>query len=206
VVTLCLPSLFAGQYWTRGNRQYLDQYSDFISYGWLLGPWCTAGRVETSCKDEGAYGSDLQVNFEVRAAANQYVAKSADSYPNRIIPAGWTDPKALGLEGALKLAETCVQELGFPLVKMNPAQNAFPIDSPEVMTVLDRIVELGAVPAFHFGADTIYTPATGLQKVAQRHPDHPLVAVHMGGGGAAVGCLCHLDIVDAKAIPDSQDL
>lgn len=44
---------FAGQYWTRGNCQYLDQYSDLLGYGWRLGPWCTTGRVETSRVDEG---------------------------------------------------------------------------------------------------------------------------------------------------------
>ena len=131
-----------------------------------------------------AYGTDRENNFKALLAANRYVSESADAYPSQIIPAGWTDPKALGLESALRLVEICVLEFGFPLVKMNPAQNEYPIDSPEVLTVLDRIVELGAVPAFHFGADTIYTPAEGLRKLAQRHPDHPVVAVHMGGGGA----------------------
>jgi hypothetical protein len=82
------------------------------------------------------------------------------------------------------LTETFVLEFGFPIVKLNPAQNCFPIDSPEVLPIVDRIVELGAVPAFHFGADTPYTPAEGLEAVARRHPDWPILAVHMGGGGA----------------------
>ncbi len=68
---------------------------------------------------------------------------------------------------------------------MNPAQNRYPIDSPKVLALVDRIVDLGAVPAFHFGADTPYTPAEGLARVAARHPDYPILAVHMGGGGAA---------------------
>ena len=53
-----------------------------------------------------------------------------------------------------------------------------------VLTLVDRIVALGAVPAFHFGADTPFTPAAGLGAVAMRHPDHPVIGVHMGGGGA----------------------
>ncbi|MFC1714244.1 M23 family metallopeptidase [Candidatus Poribacteria bacterium] len=44
---------FGGQYWTRGNRQHLNQYDDILGYGWLLGNWCTAGKVETSLPDDG---------------------------------------------------------------------------------------------------------------------------------------------------------
>jgi predicted TIM-barrel fold metal-dependent hydrolase len=74
---------------------------------------------------------------------------------------------------------------GFPVVKLNPAQNAYPIDSPLVVRTVDRIVELGAIPAFHFGADTEFTPAEGLRSVALRHPDWPVIGVHMGGGEPA---------------------
>jgi predicted TIM-barrel fold metal-dependent hydrolase len=130
------------------------------------------------------YTSDQDRNTEVLLAANRYVRDSAERHANKFFPAGWTDPKACGLKGALRLAEIFVTEFGFPIVKLNPAQNRYPIDSPEVLRVVDRIVELGAVPAFHFGADTPYTPADGLEAVARRHPDRPLLAVHMGGGGA----------------------
>lgn len=131
------------------------------------------------------YTNDQDGNAKALLAANRYIRESADRYPEKFIPAGWTDPKACGLANALRLAEICVHEFGFPLVKMNPAQNRYPIDSPEVLAVVDRIVELGAVPVFHFGADTIFTPAEGLEAVALRHPAHPVLAVHMGGGGAS---------------------
>lgn len=131
-----------------------------------------------------AYGSDQARNFELLLGANQAIAGIATRYPTRIIPAGWTDPKALGPENAGELARICVEEWGFPVVKMNPAQNSYPIDDPMVLTLVDRIVALGAVPAFHFGADTPFTPAGGLGAVAMRHPDHPVIGVHMGGGGA----------------------
>lgn len=130
------------------------------------------------------YTGDLDANYDALLAANRYVHLSAVKYMGRIIPGGWTDPKACGVEGARRIAEACVAEFGFPFVKMNPAQNAYPIDSPEVAAVLDRIVELGAVPAFHFGADSPYTPAEGLEKLLQRHSGHPFLAIHMGGGGA----------------------
>jgi len=128
--------------------------------------------------------NDPERNAEALLAANRYIRDAAERYPNKFIPAGWTDPKACGLASAVRMAEVFVCEFGFPIVKMNPAQNRYPIDSPEVLRVVDRIVELGAVPAFHFGADTPFTPSEGLEAVSLRHPDHPLLAVHMGGGGA----------------------
>lgn len=129
------------------------------------------------------YGEDQAQNAAALRRANDYVAALAEKHPNRVIPAGWTDPKALGLDRAIALARACVLELGMPVVKMNPAQNAFPIDDPMVVAVVDAIVDLGAVPAFHFGADTPYTPPSGLETLAARHPEHPIIGVHMGGGG-----------------------
>ena len=134
-----------------------------------------------------AYGTDPQKNFDALLAANQYIHEISIRFPERFIPAGWTDPKALGIEGAVRLADICIEEYGFAVVKMNPAQNGFPIDGERVIPVFERIVRHGAIPAFHFGADTEFTPAAGLASLAERHPDHPLVAVHMGGGGASYG-------------------
>lgn len=129
------------------------------------------------------YGDDKGENDARLTGANDRIAALADAHPTRVIPAGWTDPKALGVDAASRLAEHCVRDLAMPVVKMNPAQNAYPIDSEMVMQVVDVIVGLGAIAAFHFGADTEFTPTEGLVKVAERHPDHPVIAVHMGGGG-----------------------
>ncbi len=123
-------------------------------------------------------------NAEALLAANRYILESSCRFPERFLPSGWTDPKACGVANACRIAEVCVREFGFALVKMNPAQNGYPIDSPLVTAVADRIVELGAIPVFHFGADSPYTPAAGLERVARRYPEWPIVAVHMGGGGA----------------------
>lgn len=131
-----------------------------------------------------SYGSNKTENFEKLLLANRFIAETASKYKNKFIPGGWTDPKALGIENALKLVDICIFELGMPIVKMNPAQNAYPIDSDYVLTVLDHIVECGATPAFHFGGDSPFTPAEGLERVAMRHPEHPVLAVHMGGGGS----------------------
>jgi len=131
------------------------------------------------------YTDSESTNYERLLAANRYIHEAAARYPTRLFPAGWTDPRALGISGACDLVDQLVEELGFPIVKMNPAQNRFPIDSDKVFTVLERIQARGAAVAFHFGADTEFTPAVGLERLALAFPDTIVIAVHMGGGGAA---------------------
>jgi predicted TIM-barrel fold metal-dependent hydrolase len=130
------------------------------------------------------YPGNKDENFTSLLAANRYIYDSAVNHPDKFIPAGWTDPKALGFENALKLAEICVKEFGFAIVKMNPAQNEFPIDDEVVAEMVKHITGMKAIPAFHYGADTIYTPAKGLENLAARFPQSPILAIHMGGGGA----------------------
>ncbi|MDF0599440.1 amidohydrolase family protein [Psychromarinibacter sp. C21-152] len=131
------------------------------------------------------YGNDPCANYHALLEANRYIAEAAARYPDRFIPAGWTDPKALGLQHACDLVDRLTGEMGMAIVKMNPAQNAFRMASEPVMRVVEHIVARGAVPAFHFGADTPYTPAEDLRALAEAFPQVPVIGVHMGGGGAA---------------------
>lgn len=131
------------------------------------------------------YSDDQDKNFDALLKANRYIADSANRYPERFVPGGWLDPRACGLEATLELASVLVRDFGFAILKMNPAQNGYPINSPEVIATVDRIIELGAVPAFHFGADSKFTPAAGLESICIRYCDHPILALHMGGGGAS---------------------
>jgi predicted TIM-barrel fold metal-dependent hydrolase len=130
------------------------------------------------------YVRNQDINYQNLLKANQYISNMAGEHPEKLIPAGWTDPKALGLEKALELTRICILELGFPIVKMNPAQNAFPIDSKDVFRIMENIAELKAMVAFHYGADTEYTPAEGLEQIVKTFPDTRIIGVHMGGGGA----------------------
>ncbi len=130
------------------------------------------------------YSGSLDANTRTLTQANRYVLDSALRYPDRFIPAGWVDAKACGLDYTLELVEKLVVDFGFLIVKLNPAQNGYPINGSLSLAVVDRIVELGAIPAFHFGADSPFTPAEGLRCVAERYPERPVIAVHMGGGGA----------------------
>lgn len=130
------------------------------------------------------YTGDKEENFERLMRANRYIYESSQKYPHALIPAGWTDPQALGLDNALKVVDACIFEFGFPVIKMNPAQNAYPITSDQVLAVTEKISDNGAITAFHYGADTEFTPASGLETVARQFPEAQFLAVHMGGGGA----------------------
>jgi predicted TIM-barrel fold metal-dependent hydrolase len=130
------------------------------------------------------YPGSEEANTEALLAANRYLAHGSKQFPGRFIPSGWVDPRACGMEGAKYISRICVEEFGFAIVKMNPAQNRFPMGSPEVLAIVEYIAGLGAVPAFHYGADTPFTPPEGLETVARHLGDWPVIAVHMGGGGA----------------------
>ena len=131
-----------------------------------------------------AYSGNPAADFESLMHANRHIFEVSRNYPHSFIPAGWTDPKALGIENALQVVDTCLFEFGFPVIKLNPAQNAYPITSNEVLAIVERIAGAGAVTAFHYGADTQFTPAEGLEKVARQFPQASFLAAHMGGGGA----------------------
>lgn len=124
-------------------------------------------------------------NARALAAANDAVAAAAEAHPGRFLAAGWIDPRALGPERAREEVRTCARERGMFVIKLNPAQNAYPMDGAEVAAVVDAIAAEGAVPAFHFGADTPFTPPAALEALARRLAPHPLIAVHGGGGGAS---------------------
>lgn len=124
-------------------------------------------------------------NFDALLRANRYIFETDQKYTNKFIPAGWTDPKALGIEKALELVDICVQEFGFAIMKFNPAQNQFPLDSDTVISIIDCIIENNAVPAFHYAADTPFTPVKALENIAKAYPKQAMIAIHMGGGGAS---------------------
>jgi len=124
-------------------------------------------------------------NARCLAQANDAVAAAAEAHPGRFLAAGWIDPKALGPGRAREEVRACARGRGMFVIKMNPAQNAYPLDAHEVADVLEAIVAEGAVPAFHIGADTPFTPPSALERLARQVHPHPLIAVHGGGGGAS---------------------
>ena len=118
--------------------------------------------------------------------SNEYVFQAGLQWPDRIIGFGWANPR-LGVGKAKETVRKCVEEYGFPGVKLNGAQDGYPIDDPEVaMPVIEQIAAAGKVLAFHVGADAFEnTHPFRVAKIAEAFPATKILMVHMGGVGHA---------------------
>lgn len=131
------------------------------------------------------YSDNAEENYHTLLKANKYIHDTFQEYPQQFIPGGWIDPKVMLPAQCKKMIQVLIQEYGFPIIKMNPAQNEFMIDSDIVFEMVNEIYKYGAIPAFHFGSDTQYTPVEGLEKLLIYANEKPVIAIHMGGGGAS---------------------
>jgi hypothetical protein len=115
---------------------------------------------------------------------NRTVYEATKRYPDRIVGFGWTNPR-LGMEKALGAVTRCLEEYGFPGVKLNGAQDEYFVDDESLaMPVIERIAKAGAVLAFHVGADAYErTHPFRVAKIAARFPQTRILVVHMGGVG-----------------------
>jgi predicted TIM-barrel fold metal-dependent hydrolase len=112
------------------------------------------------------------------------VCEAARRYADRIIGFGWANPR-LGLQAAFDAVKRCLEDYGFPGVKLNGAQDDYFIDDEKLsLPVIERIAEAGAVLAFHVGADAYeHTHPFRVAKIAARFPETKVLMVHMGGVG-----------------------
>jgi len=115
-------------------------------------------------------------------AGNAYVYEAAKKYPDRILGFGWADPH-YGIKAAKAQIHQCLDEYGFYGVKLNGAQNHFRIDDEALaIPLIEEIAKAGGIMAFHIGTDAYEnTHPFRLAKIAQRCPETPILAVHMGG-------------------------
>ena len=115
-------------------------------------------------------------------AGNAYVARAMRAHPDRILGFGWADPN-LGVERAIADARRAVEEYGFHGVKLNGAQNGYPIDDPHLaLPVIEQVARSGAILALHVGADAYdHTHPSRVAAIARAYPDLRILVVHMGG-------------------------
>jgi len=113
---------------------------------------------------------------------NAYVNQATRLHPDRLIPFGWVDPH-YGYAASMATIHRCLDEYGFPGVKLNGAQNEFFIDDERLsIPLIEEIARKGNLLAFHIGTDAYeYTHPFRLGKIAKRFPDAHILAVHMGG-------------------------
>ncbi len=114
-------------------------------------------------------------------AGNAYVVRAMREHPDRILGFGWADPN-LGVERAIEEARRALDQ-GCYGVKLNGAQNGYPIDDPRLaMPVIETIASAGSVLALHVGADAYdYTHPARVARIARAFPELRILVIHMGG-------------------------
>lgn len=113
--------------------------------------------------------------------SNRYIYDNAKKYSRFAVPFGWSNIRE-GEEKAIKDARICLEEYGFRGVKLNGAQNHYPIDCPPAMRVCEVIARNKGIIAFHIGSDEPdLTSARRAGNVAKAFPETTILMIHMGG-------------------------
>ncbi len=147
----------------------------------------------------GRFGSPFDVDFDVsRLAAqmdeyniektilcpagahlNEELLAAWKVLPERIAPLCWVN--ANQGRDAYAMLEHYLRDEGFAGVKMQPLFDAFTADSPAVDPIIDIARACGRPVFIHCGHPPFSLPwQIGL--LAERHPDVPMVMIHMGHG------------------------
>ena len=147
----------------------------------------------------GFFGSPFNVDFSTRLLAaqmdeyhiektilcpagahlNEELNSAWHEMPERIAPLCWVNAN-LGTQ-AYDMLEHYLRDEGFAGVKMQPLFDAFTADSPAVDPIMDIARAYGKPVFIHCGHPPFSLPwQIGL--LAERHPDVPVVMIHMGHG------------------------
>ncbi|MCL2832870.1 MAG: amidohydrolase [Treponema sp.] len=112
----------------------------------------------------------------------KYIYESVRKYPNRLLGFGWVDPH-FGISKGKDTIRKCLNEYGFYGVKLNGAQNSFPIDDEKIsMPLIEEIAKSKKILAFHIGADAYdFTHPFRAAKIAKLFPELQILIIHMGG-------------------------
>ena len=133
--------------------------------------------------------------------SNRYIYDNCKQMP-RFVPFGWANVME-GEDKAVRDAITCLDEYGFRGVKINGAQNYYPIDSLAAMHVCEEIAKRKGVIAFHIGFDEpLMTSPFRAATVASAFPETPILMIHMGGASATEENASRTVIDVAKLCPN----
>lgn len=107
---------------------------------------------------------------------NDYIAEFAKKYPDRIIPIACIIPR---FDDSVQEVERAYKQLGAKGLKLHPAANSYPANSPVVFPVVEKAIELGLPMLFHCGHDE-YSHPHNLGDLAKRYPEAKIIMGHMG--------------------------
>ena len=125
------------------------------------------------------YNIEKTILCSAGAHLNEELNKAWREMPERIAPLCWVNAN-LGQQ-TYDMLEHYLRDEGFAGVKMQPLFDAFTADSPAVDPIMDIARAYGKPVFIHCGHPPFSLPwQIGL--LAERHPDVPMVMIHMGHG------------------------
>ena len=116
------------------------------------------------------------------AQANDFVARAADKYPERIV--GFATVNPWHKDEALMELERAIVHLGLKGLKLHPPSQGFDVADMELMAPLfDKVRELKIPVSFHCGIRVHDNPwRIGL--LAEAYPDTMILMLHSNFGGS----------------------
>jgi len=145
-------------------------------YGW----WRNEVTEEDFIKTMDKFGIDKacvnhwSIQYDT---GNDYIAEFAKRYPDRIIPFACIIPH--WYKTAVQEVERAVKQLNMKGLKLHPAANSYPANSPLVFPVVEKAIEFDIPMLFHCGGDQ-YSNAHNLGDLAKRYPEATIIMGHMG--------------------------
>ena len=106
---------------------------------------------------------------------NDAVLHAFEAAPDLIVPVAWVTPADPGVLDEIRLRI----DQGFRAIKLHPLFDAYSADDEIVDPVIDLAGALG-VPVFIHSGHPPYSLPWQIGWLAERHPDVPIVLLHMG--------------------------
>jgi predicted TIM-barrel fold metal-dependent hydrolase len=130
-------------------------------------------------------GIDLSVSMGIykltpagQREESEYTAEAVRAFPDRLIGVSYVTP-LWGKDAFDEMAYA--KDLGLQGIKLYaPGQGNFPLDSPAVDPIIERVAEYGWFVIIHTDVDSkVANPHLGI-RLAKRHPDVTFIFSHMG--------------------------
>ena len=154
----------------------IDAHSHIGTFG---SPFDVAFDGAMLASQMAEYNIEKTILCPAAASLNAELLSVWRSMPDKVIPLYWVNAN-LGTP-AYEDLEHYLRDLGFAGVKMQPLFDGFTADSPVVDPVMETARKYGKPVFIHCGHPPFSLPwQIGL--LAERHPDIPIVMIHMGHG------------------------
>ena len=154
----------------------IDAHSHIGRFG---SPFNVDFNAELLLAQMNEYNIEKTILCSAGAHLNEELNDAWKKLPDRIAPLCWVNANLA--TQAYDMLEHYLRDEGFAGVKMQPLFDAFTADSPLVDPIIDIAKAYGRPVFIHCGHPPFSLPwQIGL--LAERHPDVPIVMIHMGHG------------------------